>query len=108
MKSGRLNKFITIEELKTITNEYGEEEQSLYCQKFRTRTEVKNEGGTRENDNGEIFYSSQLTFIVWAYCDKKINDFDRIIYQNKPYRILNKELVEEDKILYIKAEQINE
>ena len=108
MKSGKLTKYITIETLQTITNEFGEEEQTIYCEKFRTKAEIKNEGGTRENDNGEIFYSQNVTFIVWDYCDKKIADFDRIIYKSKPYRIINKELVQEDKLLNIKCELINE
>lgn len=108
MKSGRLNEYIVIEELKTITNEFGEEESNLYCEKFRTKADVRNEGGTRENDNGEIFYSQNKTFIVWDYIDKKLNEYDRIIYQNKPYRIINKEVVQEDKLLNIKCELINE
>ena len=108
MRSGRLNNYIVIEELKTVTNEYGEEESTIYCEKLRTRADVVNDGGNRENDNGEIFYAYTKTFILWDYYDKIINEFDRIIYKGKPYRIITKDLVKEDKILYVKTELMNE
>lgn len=108
MKSGKLNNFIIIEELRTITNEYGEEESSIYTEKIRCRADVRNDSGNRENDNGEIFYAYTKTFILYDYMDKYINEFDRIIYKGKPYRIITKDLVREDKILYVKTELMNE
>lgn len=108
MKSGRLNKVIVIEELSTITNEFGEEEKSIYAPKFRTKAEVKNDGGNRETDNGEVFYSQIKTFIFWDYINSYLSDYDRIIYEGKPYRVINKDLNKEDKILYVKGELINE
>lgn len=108
MRSGRLNHFIIIEGLKTITNEYGEEEQTIYCEKIRTRADVVNDSGNRVNDNGEIFYAYTKTFILWDYFDKVLNEFDRIIYKGKPYRIITKDLVKEDKLLFVKTELVDE
>lgn len=108
MRSGKLKKFIVIEELKTITNEYGEEESTVYTEKLRTRADVVNENGNRENNNGEIFYSYNKTFILWDYFNNVLGEYDRIIYDGKPYRIISKDLVEEDKILYVNTELIDE
>lgn len=108
MRSGRLNNFIVIEEKKTITNEYGEEEQIIYSEKIRTRCDVLNDSGNRENENGEIFYSYTKTFIFWDYFDKVIDEFDRLVYKGKPYRIITKDLVKDDKLLYVRTELMNE
>lgn len=108
MRSGRLNNFIVIEEMKTVTNEYGEEQETIYTEKLRTRADVMFDGGNRLTDNGEIFYSYSKTFILWDYYDKVLGEFDRIIYKGKPYRIISKELVKEDKLLYVRTELVNE
>lgn len=108
MRSGRLKHFIVIEELKTFSNEFGEEESSKYCEKIRTRADIKNDSGNRTNEVGEIFYSYQKTFMLWDYFDKVISEFDRIIYHGKPYRILSKDLDVDNKILYVRTELVNE
>lgn len=108
MKSGKLNKYIVIEEMKPVENEYGEEVSTIYTEKLRTRADVVNDSGARETGNGEIFYAYNKTFILWDYFDKVVSEFDRIIYENKPYRILTKEVVKETKTLYLKTELINE
>lgn len=108
MRSGRLNNFIIIEEPTSVTNEYGEEEKTIYSEKLRTRCDVINDSGSREVDNGEIFYSYTKTFILWDYFDKVLNEFDRIIYKGNPYKILSIELVKEDKLLYVRCEKANE
>ena len=108
MRSGRLNNFIVIEELKTFKNEFGEEEKNIYGEKIRTRCDVVNENGNRVNENGELFYSYTKTFILWDYFDELISEFDRINYKNNQYRILSKDLDKEKKILYVRTELINE
>ena len=108
MQSGRLNKFIVIEEKRTMTNEYGEEEQTFYTEKIRTRAEVINDSGNRSVDNGEIFYSYNKTFVLWDYYEKVINEFNRIIYQEKAYRIISIDVVKESKLIYVKTELIDE
>lgn len=108
MRSGRLNHFIIIEGKQTVTNEYGEEENVIYTEKIRTRADVINDSGSRVNDNGEIFYAYSKTFILWDYFDEVLNEFDRIIYKGKPYRIISKDLIREDKLLIVKTELIDE
>lgn len=107
MKSGRLNNIVVIESFKTIVNEYGEEE-NVYSEKIRTRCDVQNDGGNRVNENGEIIHSYVKTFIFYDYMDKHIDELDRIIYKNKQYRILSKDLVKETKALYVRTEMVNE
>lgn len=108
MKAGRLRYFITIEELQTSKNEFGEEQYSQYSEKIRTRADIVNDSGNRINDNGEIFYSYQKTFILWDYFDDLIKETDRIIYKENQYRIITKDLDRENKLLYVKTELINE
>lgn len=108
MKAGKLRYFIIIEELHTEKNEFGEEQNSEYSEKLRTRADIVNDSGNRVNDNGEIFYSYQKTFIVWDYFDDLIKETDRIIYKENKYRIITKDLDRENKLLYVKTELINE
>ena len=108
MRAGKLKEFIVIQSLNVISNEYGEEERSEYCDKIRTRADVVKNGGNRTNENGEIVFDYSKTFIVWDYFDEIVNEHVRIIYERKPYRIITKELDNDNKILYIKTELINE
>lgn len=108
MRTGKLNDFIIIEGLKTITNEYGEEENTIYTEKLRARCDVVNDSGNRELNNGEVFYSYNKTFILWDYMDKHIDEYDRIKYKDKYFRIITKDVVKETKTLYVKTEMVNE
>lgn len=108
MKAGKLNNYVVIEGLKTNKNEFGEEESSIYTEKLKTRCDILNDGGNRTNENGEIIYSYNKTFIFYDYMDNFIDEYDRIIYKNKPYRILSKDLVKETKALYVRTELVNE
>lgn len=109
MKSGKLNNIVIIESPTTMINEYGEDETiQTYSEKLKTRCDVVNDSGTRVNDNGEIFYPYNKTFVFWDYMDDKIDERDRIIFKGKPYRIITKDLIKENKTLFVKTELINE
>lgn len=108
MKAGKLNNYVVIEGLKIKSNEFGEEESSIYTEKLKTRCDIQNDGGNRTNENGEIIYSYNKTFIFYDYMDNFIDEYDRIIYKSKPYRILSKDLVKETKTLYVRTELVNE
>lgn len=108
MRAGKLNKNIVIEKLTTTKNEFGEEQSTIYCEKFRTRADVIADNGNREVDSGEVFYAYIKTFIVWDYIDDMIDEFDRIVYKGKPYRIITKDVDEQNKLLTIKTELMNE
>ena len=43
--------------------------------------------GGRTDENHEIFYAHTYKFVMRRYVD--VDDFDRILWKNKQYRILN-------------------
>ena len=105
MNAGLLKHIITIKEPHTIQNKYGEID-TLYWIKCVTRARVIDDSGSRNFENNELFYAYYKTFQIRKYVD--VNEADRIMYDNKMYRILTIETrdFENDKI--IKTELINE
>lgn len=87
MRAGVLKDIITIEGLKTLKNEYGEEQTDTYIKKFSTRAYVTFNNGSRIVDNNELFFSNNTTFTIRYY--HNIAELDRIIWDNKKYRIIS-------------------
>lgn len=106
MLAGRLNEIITVEELKVIKNEYGEEQTTNYVKKFNTRAEVKYNGGQRIADNNELFFAYDLTFTIRYYHD--ITELDRIIWRGEKYRILSVERNRMYQLINLRCQLINE
>lgn len=106
MLAGRLNEIITVEELKVIKNEYGEEQTTNYIKKFSTRAEVKYNSGQRITDNNELFFAYDLTFTIRYYHD--IAELDRVIWRGDKYRILSVERNRQWQMINLKCELINE
>lgn len=106
MIAGRLNEIIAIEELKIIKNEYGEEQTDNYVYKFKTRTEVNYNGGNRQIDNNELFFSNDVTFTIRYY--HNINELDRIKWNKNYYRILAIERNRQLQLINLKCNLINE
>lgn len=106
MIAGRLNEIITIEELKIIKNEYGEEQTDNYVKKFSTRAEVKYNSGNRTIENNDLFFAYDISFIVRYY--HNISELDRVIWKNKPYRILSIEHNRQFQLMNLRCELINE
>ena len=106
MLAGRLNEIITIEKLKVIKNEYGEEQTDNYVKKFSTRAEVKYNSGQRITDNNELFFAYDLTFTIRYYHD--ITELDRVIWRGEKYRILSVERNRQWQMINLKCELINE
>lgn len=106
MRAGALNEIITVEELKVIKNEYGEEQTTNYVKKFNTRAEVKYNSGQRIADNNELFFAYDLTFTIRYYHD--ITELDRIIWRGEKYRILSVERNRQWQMINLKCELINE
>lgn len=52
-----------------------------------TRASLDYHTGSRTDDNHEVFYEYTITFIVHRYV--KVEEFDRIMFNNKQYRILS-------------------
>lgn len=106
MQAGTLNEIIRVERLKAINNEYGEIETEKYIPIIRTRANVKYNNINRTDDNNELFFSQDVTFIVRAY--HNIMDLDRIIWNGGKYRILSIELNKPLQLKKIHTELINE
>lgn len=86
MRAGTLKYPIQIWQCTVTYNEYNEQE-SAYENYFSTRANITSESGQRTNENNEVFYTQLLTFEVRRYVP--VNDFDRIKYNNKFYRIIS-------------------
>lgn len=104
MIAGILTEQIQILKLQQETNDFGEQ-FDLYVPCCTTRANVTPLSGGRTDENHEIFYAHIYKFIVRRYV--KVDDFDRILWKDKQYRILN---IDDDRVYnqkIINAELIN-
>ncbi len=105
MRAGILFEPIQILKLVSSTNEYGEA-VDYYKPCCKTRAEVTPLSGGRADTNNEVFYEHTYRFVMRRYVN--VDDFDRILWKGKQYRILN---IDEDRVLNqktINAELVNE
>lgn len=86
MRAGLLSDIIEIYRPTSEVNEYGEKIQT-YGLLYSTRARVEHNGGSRTNDNNEIFYDYQKAFTVRAYVP--ICESDQIEFEGKRYRVLS-------------------
>lgn len=86
MKAGQLTEKIAVLFPQIVTSEFGEN-STEYIAKYITRAAVKINSQDRTNENNEIFYSTVVEFKIRDY--NKIEDFDRIDWKGKQYRILS-------------------
>lgn len=84
MKAGILKENIEIYEPVTFTTDFGDTKQT-WKRFYTTRAAVLHNGGTRINQNDEIFYPNNKTFIVRHYVP--VVEKMRIHYQGKKYQI---------------------
>lgn len=105
MIAGRLRETIVILKPTIIQNEVGEQE-TTYQEIRTTRAELLQNGGNRNLSNDEISYSYNKTFNVRIYVE--LDEFYRIKWKNKYYRILSIETNEENQYKTIVTELINE
>lgn len=104
MDAGSLEHTITILRLQQSTNDFGEQ-FDLYVPCCKTRASVTPMSGGRTDESHEIFYAHTYKFIIRRYIN--IGDFDRIMWQDKQYRVLN---IDDDRALnqkIITAELVN-
>lgn len=86
MESGLLRHIIEIQTPVIEKDEYGA--NTLVWQTLKkTRAAAKIENGNRVNENNEIVFAYQVRFSV-RYYHQDIKETDRIIFNNKKYRIL--------------------
>ena len=86
MKAGTLREKVVILEPVVNTTEYGDN-KTEWAAKYATRANVKYQSQNRNNDNNEIFYSTTIEFKVRDYI--KVTEWDRILYNDKFYRVLS-------------------
>lgn len=104
MRAGILFEKIQILKLQVERNEFGEQFDQ-YCPCCTTRAEVVPVSGGMSNENNEIFYAHTYRFTVRRYIN--VDNFDRILWKDNQYRILN---IDDDRVMnqkVITAELIN-
>lgn len=104
MRAGILTEPITFKKASIVKNQYGQEE-TYWDNYIITRGNVKFNSGNRVTENNEIVNAYTVIFTVRNY--HKIDEFMRILWKCKLYRILSIENNREKQSLIINAELIN-
>ena len=86
MRAGLLTEPITIRRASIIKNGYGQE-QTVWENYIITRGNVKYNTGNRVIENQEIINTYTVTFTIRSY--HNIDEFMRVLYNKKVYRILS-------------------
>lgn len=105
MRAGTLTETITVLNPKVDINDVGEQ-ITEYKEVYTTKANVTHSTGNRNVENTEVVYNYSKTFRTRYYL--KISEFDRILWNNKQYRILSIEPNKQYQELIITAELINE
>lgn len=88
MRAGLLTEVISIYQPYNRDTVYGSSTRTDYVPFINeTRARVINNKGTRTEETGEIVYSYTVTFVIRGY--HKVEDYMRIKWKGKFYRILN-------------------
>lgn len=85
MKAGLLKEDITVLTAVISVNDFGEE-STEWVTKYQTKARLVNKSGNRTIQNAEVIYDYIKELEVRGYVP--INDFDRILWNGKIYRIL--------------------
>jgi SPP1 family predicted phage head-tail adaptor len=105
MRAGTLTENISILKPNVTTNDVGEQ-TTEYIVKLTTKAKVEFDSGNREIENREIVYNYSKTFKTRYYIE--VDEYDRIHWNNKQYRILSIEPNRQYQELTIKTELVNE
>lgn len=106
MRAGILTKRIQIYREYKSVNEYGEAITGNYEYVHSTRAEVRQTNGTRVDENSNMTYTSLVTFNMRYYVD--IRDYDRILYNDKFYRVLNIDRKDKQNYITVDTELVND
>lgn len=105
MQAGRLTEIIKFFRLEKVKTETGSE-YNTYVLDHKCRARMSYEGGGRDNENGDIFYSHTVVFDI-----RQGYDFDelyRIEWDGNMYRILCIEKDRHNQSVKIKTEKVND
>lgn len=105
MRAGLLMESITFIKAEIKKNEYGQEE-TIWNDYFKTRANVSYKSGNRITENNEIINTYTVNFTVRSY--HKIDEFMRIGWNDKTYRILSINKDKRKQSITITGELINE
>lgn len=105
MRAGLLNKNVTVLKPVISVNEVGEQ-TTTYITKFTTKARLQHSLSSRDMENTEIFFNYTEIFTFRSYHD--INEFDRLLYMGKTYRIFRITPEPEQMALTVYCELINE
>lgn len=105
MIAGLLREPIEIYKSELTKNAVGEQETN-WILKTKTRSQKINKSGSRNVENDEVVYNYTKIFKVRIYVD--VDEFDRIKWNKKFYRILNIDIDKEQQTKIIETELINE
>jgi len=105
MRAGLLKERIEIKTAILTRNEYGEQ-TTEWQTKYTTRARLIHTNGGRVEYNDEVFYAQTKTFEIRDYVP--VDDFDRIVWNNKEYRILDIEPDEKQMKKIIRVELVND
>jgi head-tail adaptor len=105
MRAGLLKEIITIVSPVISVNDYGEQ-TTEWEDKYTTRARLKHDSGARVENNGEIFYSYVKTLEIRDYVP--VDEFDRILWNDKAYRILDIEPDKDAMKKIIRIELVND
>ena len=105
MNAGKLTERIEIYTPKITINDVGEQ-STEYILKLSTKANIQHIKGNRDIENNEIVYNYSRTFEVRIYVD--VNEFDRIKWRDKYYRILDIDINKELQQITILTELVNE
>lgn len=105
MIAGQLTEKIEIYTSHLTKNDVGEQ-VNKWILKNSTKAHIINNSGVRSEENNEIVYTYTKIFEVRIYID--IDEFDRIKYKNKYYRILNIDTNKDLQKIAIHTELVNE
>lgn len=86
MRAGLLTDPVTFKKATITKNQYGQEE-TYWENHIITRGNVKFNSGNRITENNEIINTYTVTFTVRRY--HNIDEFMRILWKDKTYRILS-------------------
>lgn len=105
MNAGKLNERIEIFTPQITKNDVGEQ-STEYILKLSTKANIQHIKGNRDIENNEVVYNYSRTFEVRIYVD--VNEFDRIKWKDKYYRILDIDTNKELQQITILTELVNE
>ena len=105
MRAGLLTERIEILQPDVATNDFGEETTN-WVSIYTTKARLVHTGGNRTVQNDEIFYSYTKTFQIRNYVP--VQEYDRILWNGKQYRILDIEPEKQQQQITIKTELVND